>query len=37
MPQLPIYYILEQEILAGANLDVAKIKREKQIAFDEER
>ena len=27
--QLLIYYILEQEILTGANADIAKTKREK--------
>ena len=29
MLQLPIYYILEQEISIGANVDIVKTKREK--------
>ena len=29
MLQLPIYYILEKEILTGASADIAKTKREK--------
>ena len=33
MFQLSIYYILEQEILIGANVDIAKTMKEKQIVF----
>ena len=29
MLQLPIYYILEKEILTGANANIAKTKRQK--------
>ena len=35
--QLPIYYILEQEILSGANADIAKTKRENKLVFVVER
>ena len=34
---LPIYYILEQDILTGANADITKTKREIQIVFIVER
>ena len=37
MLQLPIYYILEQEISTGANADIAKPKRKKKIVFVVER
>ena len=33
MLQLPIYYILEQKISAGANADITNTKREKQVLF----
>ena len=35
--KLSIYYILEQEILTGANADIAKTKRDKCIVFVAER
>ena len=35
--QVLIYYILEQQISAGANADIAKTKRKKQIVFVVER
>ena len=37
MLQLRIYYILEQKISTGANANIAKTKREKQIVFVVER
>ena len=37
MLYLPIHYILEEEILTGANADIARTKREKEIVFVAER
>ena len=37
MLQLPNYYTLEQEILSGANADIAKTKRENKLVFVVER
>ena len=37
MLQVPIYYILEEEISTGSNTYIAKTKREKQIVFVVER